>query len=204
VTRIMMKNVKEFMLQRLILFLICIVFLNAVAACLMPWSFSSLVFLAAGIALFGVSEYVVHRYLLHQFPKLMPKAYQGHVEHHEYPTETEFLFGPVRYDVITYSSLYLVLWLLTGNVRTMFAVALGASLCQLYYQWKHYVSHRPIIPWTPWGKWLKKKHLLHHYLDDSSWYGVSHPWMDFLLGTGKTNGKKTATDIRNKTHSGLG
>jgi sterol desaturase/sphingolipid hydroxylase (fatty acid hydroxylase superfamily) len=46
---------------------------------------------------------------------------------------------------------------------------------------------------------MKKKHLLHHHLDDHAWYGVSNPVLDVLLGTNVPNadhkpGKSQASD----------
>jgi sterol desaturase/sphingolipid hydroxylase (fatty acid hydroxylase superfamily) len=186
-----MKYFREFMAHGLIVFLTGLLLLNAVAVVILPYSPMVWAYVAIGIAIFGISEYVVHRYLLHQFPKLMPKAYQGHVAHHDFPTDEKYLFGPIGYDAVSYSIVYILLWALTGKVSTVFALVLGVCLCQFYYQWKHYVSHRPIVPVTPWGRWLKKKHLLHHYLDEHSWYGVSNPVMDYLLGTGSMKGKGT-------------
>ncbi|GAB7386649.1 sterol desaturase family protein [Bacillaceae bacterium] len=138
-----------------------------------------------GAAIFAVAEYLVHCYLLHRFPNAIPTLYRGHIKHHQYPSDFKYLFSPVWYDVVVYAAYFVVLWTVFRNLSLVMAVIAGTSLYQLYYQWMHYIAHRPITPITPWGKWMKKKHLLHHYMDEQSWYGVSHPAMDYLMGTHK-------------------
>jgi 4-hydroxysphinganine ceramide fatty acyl 2-hydroxylase len=185
-----MQYAREFLSNRLIFFLLMI-WLFSGTAVFMTFS-SSIAWLAfaAGIVLFVFIEYAVHRFILHEFPKLLPTAYQGHVAHHEHPSDSQHLYGPIHYDLAGYICLFLLSWALTGSKNLASALLFGLITCQCYYQWKHFVSHRPIVPVTRWGKWVKKKHLLHHYLDDHAWFGVSNPIMDKLLGTDKPKGRK--------------
>lgn len=142
------------------------------------------VMLAVGIIFFWPVEYVIHRYLLHEFPKLMPKAYSGHVAHHQRPRETEYLLTPNRFNLLGYVLFAIIGYIVTRNIHYTAAFVTGVSLGQLYYEWTHFVSHRPITPMTPWGKRMKKRHLLHHYLDAEYWYGVSTPVFDHVMRTG--------------------
>jgi hypothetical protein len=194
-----MQYVREFYSHRLIVFLLLVCIGSGLTVLLAKGSVISWVGFAAGIVLVILTEYLVHRFILHEFPKLIPAMYRGHVAHHEHPTDTDHLFGPVRYDLTAYLFIFALLWLCSGNVHLAASFVLGAVICQLFYQWKHFVSHRPIVPITPWGKWMKKKHLLHHHLDDHAWYGVSNPVLDVLLGTNIPNadhkpGKSQASD----------
>ncbi|MEI7024225.1 sterol desaturase family protein [Paenibacillus sp. y28] len=140
----------------------------------------------SGIAVFLLIEYAAHRFILHQFPRLAPAAYRGHVAHHQMPSDSRYLFGPAGYDLAGYAVLTLISWAVTWSWPLAAAVVSGALTCQLYYQWMHFVSHRPIVPKTRWGKWMKRKHLLHHHLDEEAWYGVSNPMLDILLGTNES------------------
>jgi hypothetical protein len=152
------------------------------------WNFDGIRTVAAvlgGAVIFAVAEYLSHCYILHKFPKLLPALHQGHAKHHQHPTEYQYLFSPVHYDVMLYSGYFLLLWAVLRNWQLVIAIVAGTSLYQVYYQWMHYIAHRPVTPATPWGRWMKKKHLLHHYMDEDSWYGVSHPALDYLLGTHK-------------------
>jgi 4-hydroxysphinganine ceramide fatty acyl 2-hydroxylase len=186
---------REFLSNSLILFLLLISLLSGMAMLMTFGSSITWLAFAAGIVLFGIIEYITHRFILHEFPKLLPVAFQGHVAHHEHPNDDQHLYGPIRYDLAGYIFLFLVSLLLTGSVNYASAILFGSITCQLYYQWKHFVSHRPIVPLTPWGKWMKKKHLLHHYLDEHAWYGVSNPIMDVMLGTDKPQSSKKSPPI---------
>jgi sterol desaturase/sphingolipid hydroxylase (fatty acid hydroxylase superfamily) len=144
----------------------------------------------AGAVIYAIAEYFVHCCLLHRFPNAIPALYKGHAKHHEHPEDFEHLFSPLWYDMLIYVFYFMVLMALLGDLSLAMAVIAGTSLYQLYYQWMHFLAHRPITPLTRWGKWMKKKHLLHHYLDERSWYGVSHPFLDYLAGTNRPKDAK--------------
>lgn len=181
-----MQYVREFCSHRLIVFLLSVCVISGMTLAFTAGSMVSWVVFAAGIVLVILTEYFVHRFILHEFPNLFPAMYRGHVAHHEHPNDPEHLFGPVRYDLAGYAVIFLFVWL-CSSIHLASSLIFGAVLCQLYYQWKHFVSHRPIVPITPWGKWMKKKHLLHHHLDEHAWYGVSNPILDVLMGTNMPN-----------------
>lgn len=137
-----------------------------------------------GIVFFFFLEYFTHRVILHGLlAKVMPKAYEGHVEHHGEPTNLEFMLTPTKYSLPTHLVLWILFSLLGRSIHLGSAVMLGTCLYQIFYEWKHFVSHRPIVPMTPWGKWMKKFHLLHHYKSDHYWFGVTHAVLDYLWGT---------------------
>ncbi|WP_248926088.1 sterol desaturase family protein [Paenibacillus hamazuiensis] len=196
----MTKYVKEFMSQRLILFLCAVVMVSGCGAAVTYSGARAAAAVCAGALFFIIVEYVVHRYILHEFPRIAPFAYKGHVAHHQAPSDIKYLFGPVSIDMVSYVIVLLATWLLTGyNWNMTWSVLFGASGFQLYYQWKHYVSHRPITPLTPWGKWLKKKHLLHHHKDETTWYGVSNPVLDIVMGTNRPKETKPRGSDKNMT-----
>jgi hypothetical protein len=57
-------------------------------------------------------------------------------------------------------------------------------MCALfYYEWVHYVAHIPFNPVTPFGRYVKKYHLWHHFKNEHFWYGVTNPSMDFAGAT---------------------
>ena len=62
-----------------------------------------------------------------------------------------------------------------------FASVACAALC--WYEWTHYVAHIPYVPRTSIGIALKRRHLMHHHLDERLWYGVTNPLGDLLFGT---------------------
>ncbi|ASS77237.1 fatty acid hydroxylase [Tumebacillus algifaecis] len=167
-----------------LIFLYCLAFV-ALKGGLAAGSVWLLLVLGAGI--FFVSEYTTHRFLFHRKPpknptllKMMRKL---HYDHHEVPNELDLLFLPVWYSIPNYSLLGLFTYWLTGDLLTAHAVVSGAIGALLYYEWVHFVAHRPIKPLTAWGRWMKKVHLWHHYKNENYWFGVSNPSIDYLLGT---------------------
>ncbi|MZQ86246.1 hypothetical protein GQF01_29510 [Paenibacillus sp. 5J-6] len=176
--------VKEFMGQRLILFLFSLCLFSGCGVIATFGTFRTIVAMCVGPVLVILIEYLVHRYLLHEFPRIVPIAYKGHVAHHDSPNDVKFLFGPVSFDIFAYLLIYGTAFMVTGfDWHLALAVVFGASGFQVYYQWKHYISHRPIKPLTPWGKWMKKRHLLHHHLDEKSLYSVTNPMLDIVMRT---------------------
>ncbi|TFE22688.1 sterol desaturase family protein [Cohnella luojiensis] len=188
----LMQYVKEFMGQRVILFLFSVFFFSCFGVIATFGSVWTAVAMCVGPVLVIFIEYAVHRYILHEFPRIAPYAYKGHVTHHRYPTDVKYLFGPVYIDLCAYLLIFGAAFIVTGyDWHLSYAVVFGASGFQIYYQWKHYISHRPINPLTPWGKWLKKRHLLHHHLDEDSLYGVTNPVMDIILRTNRPKASKS-------------
>ncbi|ALS28743.1 fatty acid hydroxylase [Paenibacillus sp. 32O-W] len=180
-----MSHYREFFSSNLIRFVAGSSLLGVTLTCLYFDGFVTILALALGALVYAVAEYVVHRYVLHEFPRLMPTLYRGHVEHHKHPQELKYLFSPVHYDVLIYAVYIPLVWLMFRQFSVVVAVVTGTLLFQLYYQWMHYAAHRPVVPRTAWGRWMKKKHLLHHFKDEYAWYGVSHPVLDYVMGTDK-------------------
>lgn len=179
----MSAQVKEFAKDGRPLFIgfVCLADIVIAAASYHNWLWLAL---AAGLVFFFVIEYFIHRFILHGLMKaVLPQAYEGHVRHHIEPTTMKFMLTPNVYNVPGYVAIWVVGWLITRNVPIMAAFIVGVSLAQLNYEWTHFVSHRPIVPKTAWGKWMKKFHLLHHYKNEHYWFGVTHPTLDHLFRT---------------------
>ncbi|HVF92198.1 MAG TPA: sterol desaturase family protein [Blastocatellia bacterium] len=144
-------------------------------------------FVAVGMLVFFCVEYVSHRFLLHAAPRPEPSLSRLqrrlHYDHHKKPDILELLFVPLWFslpNLAVYAALY---YLLSGSVPVTLALLLGNLISFLYYEWVHYVAHIPATPRTPWGRWMKKYHLLHHYKNEGLWFGVTNPSLDLLCGT---------------------
>jgi hypothetical protein len=148
---------------------------------------SSWLALLIGAVLFFISEYTTHRFLFHAKPArsrfiriLQDKL---HYLHHEDPQELHTLFLPLWYSIPNYTVVWLLAYAITRNVMLASAVTVGALSALLYYEWVHFVAHRPIKPLTAWGKWIKKVHLWHHFKNENYWFGVTNPSMDVVMRT---------------------
>ncbi|MBD5633215.1 MAG: sterol desaturase family protein, partial [Candidatus Eremiobacteraeota bacterium] len=106
-----------------------------------------------------------------------------HYDHHLEPAKLELLFLPPWFlgpNLTAFGAAYAVL----GRDRGLTAsLVLGDLVGLLYYEWVHYVAHVPFRPRTPFGRWIKKYHLRHHFKNEKMWFGVTNPCLDALTGT---------------------
>jgi sterol desaturase/sphingolipid hydroxylase (fatty acid hydroxylase superfamily) len=143
--------------------------------------------IALGALLFFCVEYALHRFAFHARPAanrtLRALQHRLHYDHHVDPKRLDLLFLPVWYLgpnlLLTWA---LASFALASGARGL-ALVSGAMLAVLYYEWVHYVAHIPFQPLTPWGRWMKKYHLLHHYKNEGQWFGVTNPLGDIIAGT---------------------
>lgn len=147
-------------------------------------SYTTWICMVAGVLSFFVIEYMTHRFILHGLLKsILPKAHEGHEKHHHDPTDIRYLLTPNSFNIPGHLFLWIVFCLSLHSIHKGSAVSFGVALYQLDYEWTHFISHRPIIPLTRFGKWMKKYHLLHHYKNPQYWFGVTNPALDVLIGT---------------------
>ena len=93
-----------------------------------------------------------------------------------------------------FNSLYVAGWsallasLIAGGLyllgAPMFTVPFWAGLVYgyLWYDFLHWSTHHR-KPLTAWCKKLRDHHMAHHFADPHKNFGLSHMWMDRLLGT---------------------
>lgn len=175
---------KEFWTDKRILFLSFALIAYCATVLLTPHHAWTWLAVSAGILFFFFLEYFTHRFILHGFfARFMKKAFQGHVDHHNDPDNLVYMLTPNSYNVPLHVLFIAFFSLLTQSIHLGAAVMLGTTLYQLYYEWTHLVSHRPIVPATNIGKNRKKRHLLHHYKSDRHWFGVTNVTFDNMAGT---------------------
>lgn len=146
---------------------------------------------ACGVAVWTLVEYLLHRFLFHFKP---PPGSQGAVDlwyllhevHHEYPFDRDRLVMPPAVSLVLAVVLAIPARLLTGpHAFSPFFAGFVAGY--LWYDLTHYATHH-LKPLTGWGKRRKAHHLLHHFRDPGTRFGVTTPVWDFVFGTlGKRN-----------------
>lgn len=145
-----------------------------------PW------LVVVGFFLFFPMEYGVHRGVFHFFAdtsagKVLSKQ---HVLHHQDPEDVDVLFNHPGISVSVGIGLFALYWGIFGSLSGAAAISFGNFGGLLYYELTHLNTHRPgRRPWTPWGRWIEKIHLLHHYKNERWWFGVTNPLFDLALGT---------------------
>jgi sterol desaturase/sphingolipid hydroxylase (fatty acid hydroxylase superfamily) len=142
----------------------------------------------AGMFLWSLFEYTIHRYVFHFFAeseKAKKIVYVIHGNHHEYPRDKERLFMPPVPSLLlaatVFSIMYLMAYLFGASVY-VFAFFPGFLFGYLIYGSMHYAIHA----WNPPFKWMKalwRNHHLHHYKNAELGFGVSSTLWDHIFGT---------------------
>ena len=137
----------------------------------------------AGYLLWTLSEYWLHRTLFHLKvigPRTARVAFLVHGVHHESPGDEARLVMPVGASLVLCVLTYAVFRLTLG--AALWAPFGGFVLGYVIYDEVHWYLHVG-RPTSRLGRWLRRQHLLHHFQDPASRFGVSCPWLDYLFGS---------------------
>ena len=137
----------------------------------------------AGLFIWTLTEYVVHRASFHHEPVTegqVAYTYLVHGVHHAYPDDSRRWVMPL---IITapLSALFLLAFRILFGVAGE-AVFAGFIHGYLAYDMIHYFVHRGRMP-TRLGRFLRQYHLAHHYTKPDANYGVSSPLWDVVFRT---------------------
>ncbi|MET1055662.1 MAG: sterol desaturase family protein [Pedobacter sp.] len=137
-----------------------------------------------GLFLWTITEYVLHRWVFHFYPKSefgQRIHFIFHGVHHDYPNDSKRLVLPPSASIPMALALYfLFLYLLPSG--TIYAFFTGFLIGYLVYDMTHYALHHANFKSSFWKK-LKQHHMLHHYSDSTKGYGVSSALWDKILGS---------------------
>lgn len=139
--------------------------------------------LLVGLIVWSLTEYALHRWVFHYEPRSewgRRIHFLSHGVHHDYPRDSTRLVMPPAVSLPLAVLFWASFQLLAGSrADGMFA---GFVLGYLSYDMIHFATHH----WPMQGRigrFLKRYHLLHHYQDDASGFGVSSPLWDAVFGT---------------------
>jgi sterol desaturase/sphingolipid hydroxylase (fatty acid hydroxylase superfamily) len=140
---------------------------------------------AAGIAVWTLTEYLMHRYAFHFVPRTragVALAYLSHGVHHAYPRDPDRLVMP-----LIVSAPIAVVLLLAGHAiggAGAYPFLGGFAVGYLAYDLIHYSIHRYD---TKSGvlNWLRRYHFQHHFAATDRQFGVSTPIWDYVFRTGR-------------------
>ena len=137
----------------------------------------------AGVLLWTLVEYTMHRWVFHYEPKSRwgkQLHFLLHGVHHDYPKDASRLVMPPIVSIPLALFFCGLFFLAFGRVAP---AAFAGFLCgYLFYDMVHYATHHFSMKRGVW-LWLKKYHMRHHYDDDHVGYGVSSPLWDYVFGT---------------------
>lgn len=141
----------------------------------------------AGVLLWSIAEYLLHRFLGHD-RRTWPNGFATeHTRHHsegDYfaPTWKKALVATVAVPLVSALAALLV-----GPAR---GLVFGLAFVAMYaaYEWVHRRAHthRGI---GPYGRYLRRHHFHHHFENPRANHGVTSPLWDIVFGTFEAPGR---------------
>ncbi|WP_256004774.1 sterol desaturase family protein [Pedobacter deserti] len=140
--------------------------------------------LILGLLVWTLTEYVMHRFVFHFYPasewgKRIHFIFHG--VHHDYPNDAKRLVMPPSASIPLATLFYFLFkWMLPDDMLDGFFA--GFIVGYLFYDMTHYMLHHAQFKSGAWKK-LKQQHMLHHYSDPNTKYGVTSNLWDKVFGT---------------------
>ncbi|WP_081847714.1 sterol desaturase family protein [Parasaccharibacter apium] len=147
-------------------------------------SLYTLLYTIAGIPIWLVTEYVLHRFVFHfrsNNKKIQRLIYIFHGNHHIQPNHPYRTLMPI----IVTLPVGLLIWFLFSlslGLGRGSALFLGFYAGYTFYDCMHFATHNFRMKRFPLSLW-KKHHLFHHYRTEEHNYSISFPWLDRLFRT---------------------
>jgi dihydroceramide fatty acyl 2-hydroxylase len=138
----------------------------------------------AGLLLWTLSEYWLHRKVFHWDPD-HPLGHRLHFiihgVHHDHPNDRLRLVMPPGASIPLAALFFAVFWLVFG-LPTAYPLFAGFLVGYLAYDYTHYYLHH-FVPKSNLGKRLREQHMRHHFQDHRYGFGVSTPLWDVVFRT---------------------
>lgn len=139
---------------------------------------------AAGVVLWTLTEYVLHRYVFHWVNDTAWGRrihFVLHGVHHDFPNDKDRLVMPLGASIPLGVVIYALFTIALGQLHGEPLYA-GMALGYLGYDGTHYAVHH-FKQGTRLGKFLRRHHMLHHHSDHEGGFGVSSPIWDVIFRT---------------------
>ena len=138
----------------------------------------------AGLGIWTLTEYWLHRLLFHwepdnNFGRRMHFIIHG--VHHDHPIDRMRIVMPPAVS-IPLATLFFVVFSAIFGTPAAYPLFAGLIMGYLAYDYMHYHQHHH-TPKTAIGKRLRAAHMRHHFQDHRYGYGVSSPLWDFVFRT---------------------
>lgn len=135
----------------------------------------------AGMFIFTLVEYLMHRFLYHpQTQKMEEFSHKVHGVHHDYPKDKKRLAMPPILALILATFFFIIYRAIMGDY--VFGFLAGFLMGYTGYLAIHYSVHIFKVP-DNFLKILWHHHAIHHYRQPERAFGVSSPLWDYIFGT---------------------
>jgi sterol desaturase/sphingolipid hydroxylase (fatty acid hydroxylase superfamily) len=144
---------------------------------------------AAGLVLWTLAEYLLHRFVFHYTPRSglgNRLHFVAHGIHHLDPWDPTRLVFPPLAGMLIAGTIFGLLSLLLP-LGPALALMSGFLCGYIGYDLTHYFTHHG-RPRSRWGRFLRAYHMSHHHRHQHRMYGVSQPLWDLVFRTGRPGG----------------
>ncbi len=145
---------------------------------------------SAGIAVlaYPLVWYSLHRWVLHsnwmfKVPALASTWKRIHYDHHQDPNHLEILFGALHTTLPTIALVTVPIGYAIGGIGGAAAALAAGLVTTCVYEFFHCIQHLSYKPRTKWVAEIKKRHMAHHFHDETGNFGITNYFWDRLLGT---------------------
>jgi dihydroceramide fatty acyl 2-hydroxylase len=138
----------------------------------------------AGLVIWTLSEYWLHRLLFHWHPKFKggdELNFIIHGVHHDHPNDRMRLVMPPAVG-LPLAAIFLAAFVLVFGTPAGYIGFAGFLIGYLIYDYTHYYVHH-FVPKSRIGKKVREHHMRHHFQDHHFGYGVSSPLWDYVFRT---------------------
>jgi len=144
----------------------------------------AVIFVPLGWVTWDVMEYAIHRKFFHwegsgPITRKIHDIIHGY--HHKYPDDSMRLVMPLGAS-IPLALVIAGLLALVGKPGVTIPYYCGIVAGYLFYDFTHWSTHYR-TPKTAWGRAIRAHHMAHHFADPEMNFGISHRWIDFLVGS---------------------
>lgn len=151
----------------------------------------------AGILVWTLFEYFLHRYLFHlQIDSDWGRRlhFMIHGCHHDYPNDAMRLVIPTGASLFLAVMMYwffyfFVVYLFGGTMGMHHGFFASFVIGYVTYDMMHYATHYAKFK-NKWFREIQKNHLDHHYVDHDKGFGLSNVFWDRIFGTAQESIKK--------------
>jgi sterol desaturase/sphingolipid hydroxylase (fatty acid hydroxylase superfamily) len=137
-----------------------------------------------GVLSWSLTEYWLHRTFFHWLPKAPwgeRMHFLVHGVHHTWPRDKYRLVMPPAVSISLFW-IFLGVFMVVIGKPFVWGFHAGFVVGYMSYDMTHYYIHH-FSPKTEYGRTLKKHHMLHHFKDHDSRFGVSSRLWDRVFGT---------------------
>jgi len=151
----------------------------------------------AGILVWTLFEYFLHRYLFHlQIDTDWGRRihFMIHGCHHDYPNDSMRLVIPTGASLFLAVMMYwffyfFIVYLFGGTMAIHHGFFASFVIGYVTYDMMHYATHYAKFK-NKWFRDIQKNHLDHHYVDHDKGFGLSNVFWDRVFGTDQESIKK--------------